>query len=114
MYEKYVKFCPMSIILIRNGKLNEMKKIIDTRQYVKNYLNSKGGRLKENMFFLMQYFCGNDEIILEMKVIERNDGEERLTCGYFIVDENLKMVQKLGILEKSIFDSEKPIYEFEY
>lgn len=94
-----------------------MKKIIDTRQYVKNYLNSKGGRLRENMFFLMQYFYGNDEILCETKVIERNgfeDTKERITCGYFIVDENLKMKQKLGILEESIFDSEKPIYEFEY
>lgn len=104
----------MSIILIRNGKLNEMKKIIDTRQYVKNHLQSEGGRLRENMFFLYQYFYGNDEILCETKVIERNGNEERLTCGYFIVDENLKMVQKLGILEKSIFDSENPIHEFEY
>ena len=94
-----------------------MKKTIDTRQYVKNYLNSKGGRLKENMFFLMQYFCGNDEIICEAKVIERNgfeDNKERITCGYFIVDENLNQIQKLGILEESIFDSENPIHEFEY
>lgn len=94
-----------------------MKKTIDTRQYVKNYLNSKGGKLKENMFFLMQYFCGNDEIILEMKVIERNgleDNKDRVTCGYFIVDKDLNKIQKLGILEESIFDSENPIHEFEY
>lgn len=94
-----------------------MKKTIDTRQYVKNYLNSKGGRLKENMFFLMQYFCGNDEIILEMKVIERNgleDNKDCVTCGYFIVDKDLNKIQKLGILEESIFDSENPIHEFEY
>jgi hypothetical protein len=91
-----------------------MKKIIDTRQYVKNHLQSEGGRLRENMFFLYQYFYGNDEILCEMKVIERNDGEERLTCGYFIVDKDLNKIQKLGILEESIFDSEKPIYEFEY
>ena len=107
----------MSIILIRNGKSNEMKKTIDTRQYVKNHLISKGGKLKENMFFLVQYFCGNDEIICETKVIERNgfeDNKERITCGYFIVDENLNQIQKLGILEESIFDSENPIHEFEY
>lgn len=94
-----------------------MKKIIDTRQYVKNHLQSKGGRLRENMFFLYQYFYGNDEILCETKVIERNvfeDNKERVTCGYFIVDENLKMKQKLGILEESIFDSENPIHEFEY
>lgn len=94
-----------------------MKKTINTRQYVKNYLNSKGGRLKENMFFLMQYFCGNNEIICETKVVERNgfeDTKERVTCGYFIVDENLNQIQKLGILEESIFDSENPIHEFEY
>jgi hypothetical protein len=94
-----------------------MKKTIDTRQYVKNHLISKGGRLRENMFFLMQYFCGNDEIICETKVVERNgfeDTKERVTCGYFIVDENLNQIQNLGILEESIFDSENPIHEFEY
>jgi hypothetical protein len=52
-----------------------------------------------------------------MKVVERNgleDGKDRVTCGYFIVDKDLNKIQKLGILEESIFDSEKPIYEFEY
>lgn len=93
-----------------------MKKIIDTRQYVKNHLKSEGGKIIENLHFLMQYFYGNDEIICETKIVDRTGLEgnkERITYGYYIVDENLQFIEELGILEESIFDSENPIHEFE-
>lgn len=95
-----------------------MKKTIDTRQYVKNYLQSEGGEVIENIYYLMQYFYGNDEIICETIIVDRTGLEgnkERVTYGYFIVDEKLQIIEKLGtLLEESIFTSENPIHEFEY
>ena len=94
---------------------NEMKKKIDTREYIRDNSYSFSRELCGNIRVGMEYYRKEDECICESVVIITDEnGNEKRTYAYFVVDSvtMFPICNICGSMKHSIFESEQYIYEF--